>query len=350
MAAAAGGVQLRRRPRAGPAHGHQAAGDHPAGRAGLHGRRGTRCVAEVEVRRRLQRPRGADAAPPPLHRRRPRPVDPVPGVAHGDGGPLRRPVADAGPQERLRRGRVRHGDVRQQPAARVRLPRPHRATSTPTCATAAAGRSRSRTPSACTRRITASSGSTPTAACRTPPRSAAPAGWWCRASARWRTTSTASSGICTRTATSSSRSSSPASCRSGPSREGERPKYGTLIAPRLYAPAHQHFFNVRLDFDLDGVNNTVQQVDVTAEPLDAAQPLRERLRRPGHAVEVGGGRLRRAEPGDRPHLEGRQPGGDERAGGAGRATSSSPGTTASPSPRRTPGGGGGPGSSTTTSG
>ena len=43
---------------------------------------------------------------------------------------------------------------------------------------------------------------------------------------------------------------------------GETPKYGALVAPQLYAPNHQHFFNVRLDFDLDGSNNSVQQVDV----------------------------------------------------------------------------------------
>src|SRR5204863_10104219 len=28
---------------------------------------------------------------------------------------------------------------------------------------------------------------------------------------------------------------------------GETRKYGTLVAPQLYAPNHQHFFNVRLD-------------------------------------------------------------------------------------------------------
>jgi len=42
------------------------------------------------------------------------------------------------------------------------------------------------------------------------------------------------------------------------------PKYGALMAPQLYAPNHQHFFNVRLDFDLDGVKNSVQQIDVVA--------------------------------------------------------------------------------------
>lgn len=47
--------------------------------------------------------------------------------------------------------------------------------------------------------------------------------------------------------------------------KGEKPKYGTLIAPQLYAPNHQHFFNMRLDFDLDGTNNSVQMIDVVAD-------------------------------------------------------------------------------------
>jgi len=52
--------------------------------------------------------------------------------------------------------------------------------------------------------------------------------------------------------------------------DGEKPKHGSLIAPRLYAPNHQHFFNVRLDFDIDGMENTVQRVDVVADPVDDA--------------------------------------------------------------------------------
>jgi primary-amine oxidase len=54
----------------------------------------------------------------------------------------------------------------------------------------------------------------------------------------------------------------------GTVREGEAPRHGTLIAPLLYAPNHQHFFNVRLDFAIDGIANTVQQIDVVADPVD----------------------------------------------------------------------------------
>jgi primary-amine oxidase len=54
---------------------------------------------------------------------------------------------------------------------------------------------------------------------------------------------------------------------------GEKPRYGNLVAPQVYAPNHQHFFNVRLDFDLDGTANTVQQVDVVADPIDDRNPF-----------------------------------------------------------------------------
>jgi primary-amine oxidase len=59
----------------------------------------------------------------------------------------------------------------------------------------------------------------------------------------------------------------------GALRDAERSKYGATIAPLLYAPNHQHFFNVRLDFDLDGMENTVQQVDILGEPASEANPF-----------------------------------------------------------------------------
>ena len=54
---------------------------------------------------------------------------------------------------------------------------------------------------------------------------------------------------------------------------GKTAKYGKLVAPQLYAPNHQHFFNVRLDFDLDGAANSVEQVDVVADELGEANPF-----------------------------------------------------------------------------
>lgn len=53
---------------------------------------------------------------------------------------------------------------------------------------------------------------------------------------------------------------------------GETSKYGAMIAPQLYAPVHQHFFNVRLDFAVDGTNNSVQRVDVVQDEPGPANP------------------------------------------------------------------------------
>ena len=45
--------------------------------------------------------------------------------------------------------------------------------------------------------------------------------------------------------------------------------YGSLVAPQLFAPYHQHLFNMRLDLAIDGINNTAYMVDVEADPEDA---------------------------------------------------------------------------------
>jgi primary-amine oxidase len=60
--------------------------------------------------------------------------------------------------------------------------------------------------------------------------------------------------------------------------DGERPRYGALVAPTVYAPNHQHFFNVRLDFDLDGTANTVQRVDVVPDPPGKDNPYENAFR------------------------------------------------------------------------
>jgi primary-amine oxidase len=48
---------------------------------------------------------------------------------------------------------------------------------------------------------------------------------------------------------------------------GDAPEYANVIAPGLAAPHHQHLFCARLDFDIDGTENSVYEVD--AEPLPA---------------------------------------------------------------------------------
>jgi primary-amine oxidase len=59
----------------------------------------------------------------------------------------------------------------------------------------------------------------------------------------------------------------------GAAHEGEKLIHGSMVAPLLYAPNHQHFFNMRLDLAIDGQNNSVQQLDVVADPLDAGNPF-----------------------------------------------------------------------------
>jgi primary-amine oxidase len=46
-----------------------------------------------------------------------------------------------------------------------------------------------------------------------------------------------------------------------------------MVAPQLAAPYHQHLFNVRLDFDVDGTTNTVYEVDSVPEPAGSDNPL-----------------------------------------------------------------------------
>jgi len=53
---------------------------------------------------------------------------------------------------------------------------------------------------------------------------------------------------------------------------GEKPRYGTEVAPRLNAPYHQHFFNARLDFAVDGEDNTVYEVNTRSVPAGPENP------------------------------------------------------------------------------
>ena len=53
---------------------------------------------------------------------------------------------------------------------------------------------------------------------------------------------------------------------------GEQPRFGNLVAPGLYGPNHQHFFNVRLDMQVDGERNSVYEVDAVALPPGPDNP------------------------------------------------------------------------------
>jgi primary-amine oxidase len=53
---------------------------------------------------------------------------------------------------------------------------------------------------------------------------------------------------------------------------GESSRYGTEVAPRLNAPNHQHFFNARLDLDIDGRANTAQEINTRSVPPGPENP------------------------------------------------------------------------------
>ena len=53
---------------------------------------------------------------------------------------------------------------------------------------------------------------------------------------------------------------------------GEKPVYGTEVAPQLNAPYHQHIFNARLDMSMDGQNNSVYEVNTQRVPRGEQNP------------------------------------------------------------------------------
>jgi primary-amine oxidase len=53
---------------------------------------------------------------------------------------------------------------------------------------------------------------------------------------------------------------------------GEQPTYGQLVAPQLNAIIHQHFFNLRLDMMVDGLQNSVYEFHLEAEPTGERNP------------------------------------------------------------------------------
>jgi primary-amine oxidase len=55
---------------------------------------------------------------------------------------------------------------------------------------------------------------------------------------------------------------------------GEERGSASMVAPQLAAPYHQHLFNVRLDFDVDGTANTVYEVDSVPVPAGPDNALR----------------------------------------------------------------------------
>lgn len=56
-------------------------------------------------------------------------------------------------------------------------------------------------------------------------------------------------------------------------KQSEDNSYGRLIAKNIFGVNHQHFFNYRLDFDVDGQANSAMEMNVKALPMDEKNPL-----------------------------------------------------------------------------
>jgi len=57
---------------------------------------------------------------------------------------------------------------------------------------------------------------------------------------------------------------------------GDDQQFGTLVSPQIEGVFHQHWVNLRMDFDIDGPTNAVEECDTVALPRDAAANPRGR--------------------------------------------------------------------------
>jgi primary-amine oxidase len=77
---------------------------------------------------------------------------------------------------------------------------------------------------------------------------------------------------------------------------GVVPAYGTEVAPGLYGPHHQHFFNVRLDMAVDGAANRVYEVTPVALPEGPGNPSGNAWRIQQTLIETEADGARAADP------------------------------------------------------
>jgi primary-amine oxidase len=77
---------------------------------------------------------------------------------------------------------------------------------------------------------------------------------------------------------------------------GEVPGHGTIVAPGVYGPHHQHFFNVRLDMAVDGPANRVYEVSPQALPEGPGNPVGNAWRVQETLIETEADGARSADP------------------------------------------------------
>ncbi len=78
--------------------------------------------------------------------------------------------------------------------------------------------------------------------------------------------------------------------------EGVTPAHGTIVAPGVYGPHHQHFFNVRLDMAVDGTTNRIYEVTPTALPEGPDNPVGNAWRAEETLIEDEAMGRREADP------------------------------------------------------
>lgn len=77
--------------------------------------------------------------------------------------------------------------------------------------------------------------------------------------------------------------------------DGGDDPYSTPLAPGLGAPVHQHMFCARLDMTVDGVANSVDEIDVARVPVSDANPWGSAIGRTIRRLETESGAVRDAD-------------------------------------------------------
>ncbi|MDQ1478413.1 MAG: primary-amine oxidase [Actinomycetota bacterium] len=77
---------------------------------------------------------------------------------------------------------------------------------------------------------------------------------------------------------------------------GTEPGYANVIAEGIAAPHHQHLFNARLDFDVDGETNEIYEVDAERMPPGPENPWLNAFRAKSTRLETELGAIRDTDP------------------------------------------------------
>jgi primary-amine oxidase len=77
---------------------------------------------------------------------------------------------------------------------------------------------------------------------------------------------------------------------------GAQPGFANVIAEGIAAPHHQHMFNARLDFDVDGENNEIYEIDAERMPPGPENPWLNAFRPKSTRLETELGAIRDADP------------------------------------------------------